>query len=71
MSERKSLREIIRDEYAKCVADPAYFMKKYCYIQHPIRGKILFKLYPYQETVLEEYQANRFNIVLKSRQTGT
>jgi hypothetical protein len=45
-------------------------MKKYCMIQHPVRGKIPFQLFPFQEKTLTEFAANRFNIVLKSRQTG-
>jgi hypothetical protein len=66
----KKYKEIIREEYLKCATDPVYFMKRYCYIQHPMRGKILFKLYPYQEEVLHNFQNNKFNIVLKSRQLG-
>lgn len=66
----KSLKEIIREEYIRCAKDPVYFMKKYCYIQHPIKGKLLFKLYPYQEKLLREYEKEQFNIILKSRQTG-
>lgn len=70
MAGKKTIREIIKEEYIKCAKDPVYFMKKYCYIQHPIKGKILFKLYPYQERTLEEFHKHRFNIILKSRQTG-
>ena len=32
---KKTLKEIISEEYRKCAADPIYFMKKYCVIQHP------------------------------------
>ena len=39
-------------------------------IEHPIKGKINFDLYPFQETTLREFQGHRFNIVLKSRQMG-
>jgi hypothetical protein len=46
------LKQAIREEYIKCAASPAYFMKKYCYIQHPKRGRIQFNLYPFQERVL-------------------
>jgi len=45
-------------------------MKKYCMIQHPVRGKIPFHLFPFQEQTLTQFKDNRFNIVLKSRQTG-
>ena len=67
---KKSLREIIKDEYIHCATSPAYFMKKYCYIQHPKRGRIQFNLYPFQEKVLTLFQENPYSIVLKSRQLG-
>jgi hypothetical protein len=67
---KKSLKEIIAEEYKKCASDPIHFMKKYCMIQHPVRGKIPFQLFPFQEKTLIEFHHNRFNIILKSRQTG-
>jgi hypothetical protein len=67
---KKSLKEIIAEEYRKCALDPIYFMKKYCVIQHPVRGKIPFHLYPFQEDCLTDFKENRFNIILKSRQLG-
>ena len=70
ITQKKSLKEIIADEYKKCAVDPIHFMKKYCMIQHPVRGKIPFHLFPFQEKTLIQFAGNRFNIVLKSRQTG-
>jgi hypothetical protein len=67
---KKTLKELITEEYRKCGADPIYFMKKYCVIQHPVRGKIPFHLYPFQEECLTDFKENRFNIILKSRQLG-
>lgn len=67
---KKSLKQIIAEEYVKCASDPIHFMKKYCMIQHPLRGKIPFHLFPFQEKTLEQIVDNRFNIILKSRQTG-
>jgi len=64
------LKEIIREEYIKCVQDPSHFMRKYCNIQHPQRGRIIFNLYPFQSKVLNLWQNNQFSIVLKSRQLG-
>ena len=66
----KTLKDIIKEEYAKCATNPIHFMKRYAKIQHPTRGKILFELYPFQEDVLNEFNSNRYNIVLKSRQLG-
>lgn len=70
MSSTKNIKQLILEEYAKCAKDPVYFMKKYCQIQHPQRGKILFHLYPFQEKALQEISDNDYNIILKSRQLG-
>lgn len=71
MSEQqKSIKEIIREEYKKCATSPAYFMKKYCVIQHPTKGKIPFHLYSYQEDAIEKFTQYDRNIILKSRQLG-
>ena len=64
------IKKIIAQEYLKCAKDPAYFMKKYCYIQHPTRGRILFALYPFQEKVLHLFRDNQYIVTLKSRQLG-
>jgi len=70
MSNQQDIKKIVAQEYVKCSQDPAYFMKKYCYIQHPNRGRILFHLYPFQEKVLHLYRDNQNTITLKSRQLG-
>ena len=70
MAVKKSLKEIISDEYKKCSQDPIHFMRKYCIIQHPTRGKVLFNLYPFQEDSLLQLKDHRYNIILKSRQLG-
>ena len=44
----KQLKEVIKSEYVKCAKDPIYFLKKYCVIQHPMKGKIPFYLYEFQ-----------------------
>jgi hypothetical protein len=64
------IKKVIRQEYLKCAKDPVHFMRKYCYIQHPQRGRIQFNLYPFQEKVLSLFQDNPYSIVLKSRQLG-
>jgi hypothetical protein len=64
------LKQIIRDEYIKCAKDPAHFMRKYCYIQHPQRGRVIFNLYPFQGKVLNLWKDNPYSMVLKSRQLG-
>ena len=67
---QQDIKQIVAQEYIKCSKDPAYFMKKYCYIQHPTRGRILFNLYPFQEGVLHLFRDEKFIITLKSRQLG-
>ena len=65
-----NIKEIIKQEYIRCAKDPIYFLKKYCQIQHPTRGRINFNLYPFQEGVLKLLNKNDRNIILKSRQLG-
>ena len=64
------LKKVIRQEYLRCAKDPVHFMRKYCYIQHPQRGRIQFNLYPFQEKVLKLFQENDYSTILKSRQLG-
>ena len=66
----EQIKKVIKEQYVKCATDPSYFMKKYCMIQHPIRGKIPFELYDFQEKSVHEFKDNRFNIILKARQLG-
>jgi hypothetical protein len=65
-----NIKEIIKQEYIKCATDPVHFFRKYCYITHPIKGRVLFHLYPFQEDVLNDFRSNRFCIINKSRQLG-
>ena len=64
------IKKVIRQEYLKCAKDPVHFMRKYCYIQHPQRGRIQFNLFPFQEKVLKLLQENPYSVILKSRQLG-
>jgi len=65
-----NIKEIIKQEYIKCCLNPVHFFRKYCYISHPIKGRILFHLFDFQEEVLSNFRENRFVIVNKSRQLG-
>jgi len=67
---QSDIKSIIKQEYIKCATDPVHFFKKYCYITHTTKGRVLFHLYPFQEDVLNELRANRFSIINKSRQLG-
>ena len=57
-------------ELKKCAEDPVYFVKTYCYIQHPTLGKIKFTLRPYQERILRAFVSNRLVLLMQPRQTG-
>ncbi|PPD55686.1 MAG: hypothetical protein CTY12_00070 [Methylotenera sp.] len=54
-------------ELRKCSEDPIYFIKKYCMVQHPVKGAVPFKLYPYQEKMIQAYHSNRQIVVLSAR----
>lgn len=65
VSRNEQIKEIIR-----CGKDPVYFMKNYVKIQHTVRGLIPFETYDFQDDCVKNFEENRFNIVLKSRQLG-
>jgi hypothetical protein len=59
------------DELLKCGRDPIYFFNNYVNIQYGGgQGSGLFKTYPFQEDCIADFEKNRFNIILKSRQLG-
>ena len=47
-----------------------HFAKHFAYIQHPVKGKLLFDPYEYQLRLLHSYHSYRFNINMMPRQTG-
>jgi len=55
-------------------ADPEtgyhYFAKNFFHIQHPVKGKVKFEPYEYQERLLDAYHDYRFNINMLPRQSG-
>ena len=57
-------------EYKKCMHDPIYFVETYIKVISLDDGMVPFILYPYQRRMFEEFQKNRFNIVLACRQSG-
>ena len=65
-----TIKDKIREEFVKCATDPVYFMKKYYMIQHPQRGRMLFDLYPFQESMLKVFSGDQNVIINKSRQLG-
>lgn len=69
MTYQLSKKEVVR-EIIKCGKDPVYFINNFVKISHPVQGLISFKLYPFQEDCIKQFQDYRFNIVLKARQMG-
>jgi len=65
-----NIKQTIKREYLNCAQSPVHFMRKYCKIQHPTKGKIKFDLYDFQENMLTDFKENQYNIILKSRQLG-
>ena len=60
-------------EFVKCAdpdTGPQYFMDNYFYIQHPVKGKMLYHPFGYQVKLIDTYHNNRFSISLMPRQTG-
>ena len=49
-------------EFIKCAEDPIYFIKKYIKIVSLDEGVIPFNLYDFQETMVNRFHENRFNI---------
>lgn len=47
-----------------------YFTQNFFYIQHPVRGKMLFVPYDFQKRLLDAYHGHRFNINMLPRQMG-
>ena len=57
------------EELARCAADVVYFGEKYCFSMTD-EGIRQIKLRPYQKQMLKDFQENRFNVMLASRQIG-
>ena len=57
-------------ELAKCIKDPKYFMKAHCWIQHPVKGRMRFELFDFQEELVDVYHNHRNSVALISRQMG-
>jgi hypothetical protein len=68
MSKINKSRQV--SEIIKCGREPVYFFNSYAKIQHPVRGLIKFDTYPFQDTCVQSFLDERFNIILKSRQLG-
>lgn len=58
-------------EYDKCRKDIGYCMRTYFTVMDPKKGtRIPFTPYPYQGDAINDFQAHRYNMTMKTRQTG-
>lgn len=57
-------------ELGRCTVDPVHFAKNYMKIVTLDGGLQSFDMYPFQERMMQSFQANRFNICLLPRQSG-
>ena len=57
-------------EYLKCAKDPVFFIRKYIKIVSLDEGVIPFKMYDFQEGMVEKFHEHRFNICKLPRQSG-
>lgn len=57
-------------ELVSCAKDPLYFMEKYMFVQHSVKGKIPFKAYEFQKKLVYGYNNYRNVICMIPRQSG-
>ena len=57
-------------EWLKCADDPVYFTKNYIKIVSLDEGLVPFKMWDFQEDMINRFHTNRFNIAKLPRQTG-
>jgi len=57
-------------EYMKCAKDPIYFIEKYIKVVSLDEGLVPFKLYDFQEDMVQTVHDNRFTIAKLPRQSG-
>ena len=61
------------EQLEKCMdvkTGPLFFMETFMKIQHPTKGEMAFKPYPYQKRLIEAYNSHRFSESKLPRQTG-
>ena len=72
-NKKETFNEQQVEQLMKCM-DPKdgylYFARNFAYIQHPVKGKLLYDPYTYQLGLMDSYHSYRFNINMMPRQTG-
>lgn len=70
---RQSWTEQQLAEFMACAdpdTGPQYFMDNFFYIQHPVKGKMLYHPFDYQKRLIDTYHRYRYSISMMPRQTG-
>jgi len=70
---KTSFTEQQLEGFLKCadpVTGPHYFLDNFFYIQHPVKGKMLYHPFDYQKRLIDTYHNYRFSISMMPRQTG-
>ena len=65
----QSFTEEQLDEFVKCAdqeTGPTHFLENFFYIQHPVKGKMLYQPYTFQKGLVDNYHNFRFSINLLS-----
>jgi hypothetical protein len=57
-------------EYVRCTNDVYYFINNYVKIVHVDRGIVPFRMWPFQEEIVQAFEDNRFVICKLARQSG-
>lgn len=58
-------------EYEKCQEDIGYCMRTYFTVMDPIlTERVQFDMYPYQNKAVKDFEKYRYNMTMKTRQTG-
>jgi hypothetical protein len=61
------------NDFARCAhptSGALHFLSNFFYIQHPLKGRLLYQPFDFQLELIESYVNYRFSINLLSRQTG-
>lgn len=58
------------EELRKCANSFDYWCRNYVHVMNPVKGLMLFNLYPFQTRVVKDFETHQFNIVKKFRQAG-
>lgn len=61
------------DDFRKCVdpvTGPFYFISNFFYVQHPKKGKVLYRPFSYQIRLIDAYHNNKRVVAMMPRQCG-